>query len=91
MRRKQKFYVVWRGREVGILTSWPETEAQVKGFSGARYKSYTSFSETTAALAAGPPDAVLYTYHAGLLPAARGREQPLQSNAGPANPSGVLF
>ena len=37
---KQKFYVVWKGRKPGIYTSWAECEAQVKGFTGAEYKSF---------------------------------------------------
>ena len=35
-----KFYVVWRGRKVGIFQTWGETEALVMGFSGARFKSF---------------------------------------------------
>ena len=27
-----KFYVVWRGAEPGIYTSWADCERQVKGF-----------------------------------------------------------
>ena len=57
MARKQRFYVVWRGRKPGIFTSWLETEAQVKGFSGARHKSFISLAEGEAALANGPPEA----------------------------------
>ena len=37
---KQKHYVVWKGRQPGIYTSWAECEAQVKGFTGAEYKSF---------------------------------------------------
>lgn len=36
------FYAVARGRSVGIYNSWAECEAQVKGFSGARYKKFDS-------------------------------------------------
>lgn len=39
---KSKHYVVWVGRKPGIYDSWPETEAQVKGFSGARFKGFPS-------------------------------------------------
>ncbi len=35
-----KFYVVWKGRRTGIFTTWAACEAQVKGFTGARYKAY---------------------------------------------------
>lgn len=40
--RKQKFYVVWKGRKPGIYTSWADCEAQVKGFEGAQYKGFES-------------------------------------------------
>lgn len=40
--RKQKFYVVWKGRKPGIYTSWADCEAQVKGFDGAQYKGFES-------------------------------------------------
>lgn len=35
-----KFYAVKVGRNPGIYTTWSECEAQVKGFSGAQYKSF---------------------------------------------------
>lgn len=54
MKSKPRFYVVWRGRETGIFGSRPETEARVKGYSGARYKSFWDEQEALAALAAGP-------------------------------------
>ena len=37
-----KVYAVAKGRVPGIYTSWAECEAQVKGFTGAKYKSFTS-------------------------------------------------
>lgn len=49
---KQKYYVVWKGRKQGIFTSWLECESQVKGFVGARYKSFESRKEAEEALAA---------------------------------------
>ena len=39
---KSKYYVVWEGRATGVFDSWEECEAQVSGYPGARYKSYTS-------------------------------------------------
>lgn len=36
------FYAVARGRASGIFMSWGDCEAQVKGFSGARYKKFDS-------------------------------------------------
>ncbi len=37
---KKKFYAVSAGRECGIFTDWMTTEKQVKGFPGARFKSF---------------------------------------------------
>ncbi len=40
-----KFYVVWVGRQKGIYATWSECEKQVKGFSGAKFKSFKSREE----------------------------------------------
>jgi len=37
---KQKYYVVWKGRKPGIYTTWAGCEAQVTGFTDAKYKSF---------------------------------------------------
>jgi ribonuclease HI len=42
MPEKPKFYVVWKGRKTGIFSSWAECAAQVQGYTGAQYKSFTS-------------------------------------------------
>jgi ribonuclease HI len=42
MTEKPKFYVVWKGRRTGIFSSWDACAAQVQGFTGAQYKSFTS-------------------------------------------------
>ena len=39
---KKKYYVVWEGYETGVFDSWEEAEEQIKGYPGARYKSYDS-------------------------------------------------
>ncbi|KMK75010.1 ribonuclease H [Alkalihalobacillus pseudalcaliphilus] len=46
---KKKYYVVWEGRNRGIYTSWAECEKQVKGYTGARFKSFQSEAEANAA------------------------------------------
>jgi len=46
----KKYYTVFKGREIGIFTSWAECEEQVKGFSGALYKSFKSREEAEEAL-----------------------------------------
>lgn len=40
MAKKQKFYVVWKGRTTGIFSSWNDCKAQVEHFPGAEYKSF---------------------------------------------------
>jgi ribonuclease HI len=42
MSEKPKFYVVWKGRKTGVFSSWEACAAQVQGFTGAQYKSFTS-------------------------------------------------
>jgi ribonuclease HI len=46
---KQKYYVVWKGRQPGIYTSWADAERQVKGFGAAQYKAFGSIKEAEAA------------------------------------------
>ncbi|WP_129044522.1 ribonuclease H family protein [Companilactobacillus metriopterae] len=41
----QKYYAVRIGKNPGIYNTWAECKAQVDGFVGARYKSFTSLSE----------------------------------------------
>jgi len=41
----KKYYVVWKGVKPGIYDDWKECERQVKGFEGARYKSYSAPDE----------------------------------------------
>lgn len=42
---KKKFYVVWNGRKKGVFTSWKVCKAQIDGFEGAQYKSFTNLEE----------------------------------------------
>ena len=37
---KNKYYVVWAGRETGVFGSWDECRQQVDGFQGAKYKGF---------------------------------------------------
>jgi len=39
-KKKPKFYVVWEGYQTGIFTTWADCQAQIKGYRGARYKSF---------------------------------------------------
>jgi ribonuclease HI len=43
--------VVWKGRKTGIFSSWPEAEAQVKGFVGAEFKAFESLNQARQAMA----------------------------------------
>lgn len=52
---KRKYYVVWHGRKCGVFDTWPECEAQVKGFAGAVYKAFADRSAAEAAFAVGNP------------------------------------
>ncbi len=54
-KKKPKFYVVWRGNEPGIYTTWEACEAQTKGFRGASYKSFPTKEEAEAAFKEGAP------------------------------------
>jgi len=38
----KKYYAVLKGRKTGIFDSWEQCEEQIKGFSGALYKSFKS-------------------------------------------------
>ncbi len=40
-----KFYAVKSGRKTGVFTTWAECEKQVKGYKGARYKSFPTKEE----------------------------------------------
>jgi len=52
---KRKRYVVTRGRQTGIFDTWEDCERQVKGFSGAQYKSYATQEDAERAFAAAAP------------------------------------
>ncbi|WP_339650416.1 ribonuclease H family protein [uncultured Maribacter sp.] len=43
MAKKEKYYVVWKGKKPGIYNSWKECKAAITGYAGAEYKSFESF------------------------------------------------
>lgn len=45
MAKKQKFYVVWKGKVPGIYRSWEDCQRQIHGVSSPAYKSYDTLSE----------------------------------------------
>lgn len=48
---KQKYYVVWRGREKGVFDSWADCQAQISGVSGAEFKSFARREDAEKAFA----------------------------------------
>lgn len=53
MAKKQKFYVVLKGRQTGIFEHWDECRALVEGFNGARYKSFDNKAAALQAMRLG--------------------------------------
>lgn len=51
---KQKYYVVWDGVNPGIYSSWTECQLQIKGYEGAKYKSFDTREEAERAFASSP-------------------------------------
>ncbi len=49
---KKKFYVVWQGRQPGIYPTWADCAEQVTGFSGAKYKAFSSKAQARVAFSA---------------------------------------
>ncbi len=58
MVKKQKYYVVWEGRQRGVFTSWAECQEQISGFSGAKFKAFPTRSNAEAALTGNYQDFV---------------------------------
>lgn len=54
MIKQQKYYVVWRGVEPGIYTSWTDCQLQIKNYKGAIYKSFPTLADAERAFAAPP-------------------------------------
>lgn len=48
---KNKFFVVWEGKEPGIYRSWDECKRQIHGFAGALYKGFATEAEAREAMA----------------------------------------
>lgn len=54
MAKKNKFYVVWKGVKPGIYSSWPDCQAQIKGYTGALYKGFETRLEAEKAFQSSP-------------------------------------
>ena len=50
VKKKQKYYVVWKGHKTGIFESWDDCKSQLKDFKGAKYKSFTNLESAKKAL-----------------------------------------
>lgn len=51
---KNKFYVVWAGKQPGICNSWDDCRKRVEGFEGARFKGFPTLDEAKIAFADNP-------------------------------------
>lgn len=50
---KNKYYVVWNGRQVGVYSNWDSCKMQIEGFKGAQYKSFPDRASAEQAFKAG--------------------------------------
>jgi ribonuclease HI len=64
----KKYYVVWTGRQSGIFTDWSTTQRHVRGFPGARFKSFKSLAEAERAFKNGGLSAAGYPRHRATAP-----------------------
>ena len=53
---KQKYYVVWNGREPGVYDNWSDCEEQILNFPGAKYKSFSTSAEAAKAFRGSDED-----------------------------------
>lgn len=47
---KNKFYVVWQGKQPGIYEGWDDCKKRVEGFTGAKYKGFPTLELAQSAL-----------------------------------------
>ncbi|WP_242157152.1 viroplasmin family protein [Aestuariivivens sediminis] len=50
IKKKKKFYTVWKGHKTGVFESWDDCKAQIKDYRGAIYKAFESFDAAKKAL-----------------------------------------
>lgn len=58
MGKKKKYYVIWEGNETGIFDTWKECQRHIKGYAGAKYKSFPSLQAAEQAYAGSYFDAI---------------------------------
>jgi ribonuclease HI len=56
MSKKQKYYVVWKGKNPGIYDNWKNCQAEIHGVEGAVYKSFDTLEEAKNAFKSKPSD-----------------------------------
>ena len=44
-KKKERYYTVWHGNKTGVFDTWKECSNQIKGFPGAKYKSFDTKKE----------------------------------------------
>lgn len=67
MGKKNNFYVVWQGKNLGIYSSWEECRKNVEGFAGAQYKGFETKEEAEIALQQNYSDYVQSRPKSGIL------------------------
>ena len=50
MKKKIKYYVVWKGHKSGVYNSWEECKEQINNYKGAKYKSFLDLKDANNAL-----------------------------------------
>jgi ribonuclease HI len=56
---KKKYYVVWDGVNPGIYTSWTDCQLQIKGYKGAKYKSFDTEEDAQRAFSSPYSDFII--------------------------------
>ncbi|SFL60545.1 ribonuclease H1 domain-containing protein [Pelosinus propionicus] len=57
--KQKKVYAVRKGRKNGLFYTWPQCQEQIKGFSGAEYKSFKTEEEANAYLTGSSCNVIL--------------------------------
>jgi len=55
-KKKNNYYVVWKGHEPGVYNSWPECKRQIDGFTSAIYKGFPTLELAKKAINSPPTD-----------------------------------
>ncbi|MDR1005534.1 MAG: ribonuclease H family protein [Bacteroidales bacterium] len=71
MGKKNKFYVVWKGRKKGIFTTWEQCNQSINGYNEAQYKSFETLEQAKHALTFP----TLYSFNAHLVSTPQNRQK----------------